>query len=198
MQGQPLVVDWARGTGEVEDNVHGLLEKKRLGEVVVNEPKIRAVPDVLNVPRGSCRRTVDTDHLLADWQAGSHIDAGRNPAPPVTTAVPIAATPNSSPGRRRSPRAYREAPRISSESSVDFYTGGEPGLGADRSWLQLGAVPVDCRAQPLAERRSGLPAEEAGGPHDIGGPDDLEGTGALRSRARLRRRPFRRFVRRVP
>ena len=48
----------------MEDDVHGLLEKERLGEVVVNEPKVRAVPDVLNVLERPCVEVVDTDDPL--------------------------------------------------------------------------------------------------------------------------------------
>ena len=49
VQGQAVVVDRAGRARQVEDDVHRLLEEERFGEVVVDEAKVRAVPDVLDV-----------------------------------------------------------------------------------------------------------------------------------------------------
>jgi hypothetical protein len=65
VQGQALVVDRAGRAGEVEDHVHGLLKKKRLGEVVLNEPKISTVLDVLNVLERPGIEVVNTDDPIS-------------------------------------------------------------------------------------------------------------------------------------
>ena len=65
MQGQAEVVDRAGRAGQVEHDVHGLLEKERLGEVVVDEVKIRAVLNVLNVLERASIEVVDTDDPIS-------------------------------------------------------------------------------------------------------------------------------------
>jgi hypothetical protein len=65
VEGQALVVDRTGRTGEVEDHVHGLLEKQRLGEVMVNEPKVRTVLEVLNVLERAGIEVVDTDDPIS-------------------------------------------------------------------------------------------------------------------------------------
>jgi hypothetical protein len=61
VQGQALIVDGAGRTRQVEDEVYGLLEKERLRDVVMNEPKVRAVLDVPDVLQRPCVEVVDTD-----------------------------------------------------------------------------------------------------------------------------------------
>ena len=65
VEGQAQVVDGARRAGEVKDHVHGLLEKEWLGEVVLNEPKIRTIPDVLNVLERAGIEVVNTDDPIS-------------------------------------------------------------------------------------------------------------------------------------
>jgi hypothetical protein len=65
VQGQALVVDRAGRAGQVEDDVYRLLEEEWLGEVVLNEPKIRTVLDMLNVLERAGIEVVNTDDPIS-------------------------------------------------------------------------------------------------------------------------------------
>src|SRR5207247_5229295 len=65
VQREPQVVDRARGAGEMEDEVDGLLDEERLGQILVDEDEVGAVLDVLDVLQRARVEVVDADHAMA-------------------------------------------------------------------------------------------------------------------------------------